>query len=109
MPRFTDDQGFDLVDWDAASGKTVWAKEEFGQTVYRTDYPADSIIKLNGEQRNIAEKAWKGDYHHVASIPLNEVHGSGLVEAFSQNDQKHINRYLNDSDNRAWRTKEGNL
>jgi hypothetical protein len=59
--------------------------------------------------RNGAERAWKGDWHRVASIPLNIAYGSGLVQAHSEGDDRSVKRFLNNPDNRAWRTKEGHL
>lgn len=110
MPRFHDENGFALFDWDKATGRTVWVRENGnGTTTWRTDYPVDSIVKQNAEQRNIAGSGWKADYHQIASIPLNMIHGEGLGEAIQNDDQKWISRWLNDSDNRAFRTKDGTV
>jgi len=107
VARFTDDEGFELVDWDAATGKSVWAKREGDSITYRSDYPVDSILSLNAEQRAIAERGWRGDLHHIASVPVATAWDSGLVEAFGDADDKFMSRWLNDADNRAFRTKEG--
>lgn len=104
-----DENGFELIDYDQATGRSVWAYFDGEKTVYRTDYPVDGLINVNAKQRNMAMSGWKGDMHHVASIPLNVAHDSGLTDAFGQDDEKFISKWLNDGDNRAWRTKEGNL
>ena len=109
MARFFDDDGFSLYEWDKYSGRTVWMKETVEGTIFRTDYPVDSITKLNAEHRAIADRAWKGDYHQIASIPLNLLYDSGLNEAATQQDGKFLSKWLNDSDNRAFRTKEGRV
>ncbi|MEO1140741.1 MAG: hypothetical protein AAFW66_00105 [Pseudomonadota bacterium] len=110
MARFHDENGFALFDWDKATGRTVWYKENAdGTTTWRTDYPVENIIKQNAEQRVIAGDSWKGEMHQIASIPLNIAHDGALGEAIKEQDQKWINRWLNDSDNRAFRTKEGNV
>lgn len=98
-----------LVSHDEKLGRTVWATENpDGSTTYRTDYRVDPLIDQNAAQRNIAGKGFKGDWHQVASVPLN-VYWDQLAEASRQGDDKFISRWLNDSDNRAWRTKEGRI
>lgn len=108
MPRIYDGDWY-LVDHDEKLGRTVWAVDNAdGTTTYRTDYRVDPTIEINKAQRNLAQNNWKGDYHHVASIPLN-VYYDQLAEAAKQGDEKFMNKWLNDSDNLAWRTKEGRL
>lgn len=98
-----------LFDYDIQTGRQVWSLQNpDGSTTFRTDYPVDKTMDINTAQRNLAQKGWSGDYHQVASIPLN-VYYDQLAEAARENDQKHISRWLNDSDNRAWRTKEGRV
>jgi hypothetical protein len=106
--RFRDGD-WDLVDHDFQLGRTMWARSNGdGTTTYRTDYRVDPTIDVNTAQRNMARKDWAGDYHHIASIPLN-VYWDQLAEASKQGDDKYISRWLNDRDNRAWRTKEGRV
>lgn len=106
--RFRDGDWW-LVDHDVKLGRTVWAHENGdGSTTYRTDYAVQPTVDLNTAQRNMARKDWAGDYHHVASIPLN-VYWDQLAEASKQGDDKFISKWLNDGDNRAWRTKEGRV
>ena len=106
--RFRDGDWY-LVDHDLKLGRTVWAREnEDGSTTYRTDYQVQPTIDINTAQRNLARKDWAGDYHHIASIPLN-VFWDQLAEASKQGDDKYVSRWLNDSDNRAWRTKNGRV
>lgn len=108
MARIRDGDWY-LVDHDFQLKRTVWARDNGdGTTTYRTDYEVDPTIEINKAQRNLAQGGWKGDYHHVASIPLN-VYYDQLAEASRQGDDKFISKWLNDSDNRAWRTKEGQL
>lgn len=106
--RFRDGDWW-LVDHDAKLGRTVWAREnEDGSTTYRTDYAVQPTVDMNTAQRNLARKDWAGDYHHIASIPLN-VYWDQLAEASKQGDDRFISKWLNDSSNRAWRTKSGNV
>ena len=104
-----DENGFELVDFDHETGRSVWSYFDGAKTVYRTDYPVDQAIKENAEDRAAASRGWAGDYHRIASIPLNIVHDSGFSEAVTQQDNKFMKRFLNDGDNAVWRTKEGQV
>lgn len=97
-----------LIDWEPVSGRTVWALFDGEKTVIRTDYPVDNLIQANTEARNATSAGWSGDWHRIASVPLNIYHDQ-LAEAERQDDQAYVSRWLNSSDNRAWRTKEGTV
>lgn len=103
------DGDWTLYSHDFALGRTVWHLFDGEKDVFRIDYNVEGLVNQNAEIRNISEKAWKGDWHRVASIPLNVAHDSGLIQAHSEGDDKFVKRFLNSSDNRAWRTKEGAL
>lgn len=108
MARIVDGD-WHLVDHDFHLKRTVWARTNAdGSTTYRTDYAVDDTIEANRDMRNAASAGWKGDWHKIASIPLN-VYYDRLAEASRQGDDKYIARWLNDADNRAWRTKSGNV
>ena len=110
MPRYRDADGFALYEWDAATGRTVWFKENGdGTTTWRTDQPVDDLLRQNAGQRNIARNDWRGDLHQIASIPLNIAYDGALGDAMKEQDTKWLSRWLNDSDNRAFRTKEGRV
>ncbi len=104
-----DENGFTLVDHDLKTGRTVWGYFDGEKQVYRVDYPVEETIKENAEARASARSDWKGEYHRVASIPLNIAHDSGFVDAITQKDKKFISNFLNDGDNAAWRTKSGKI
>lgn len=98
-----------LFDSDIQLGRFVWVRtNDDGSQTFRTDYRVDPTVEINQAQRNMANKGWAGDYHHVASIPLNVFHDQ-LAEASKQGDKRYISKWLNDSDHRAWRTKDGVL
>ncbi|MGB7243554.1 MAG: hypothetical protein WBC93_15900 [Sulfitobacter sp.] len=102
-------EGWTLFDYDPKLGRQVWyTTNGDGTTTWRSDYEVQPTIDINREQRNLAEKGFRGDYHQIASVPLN-IYYDQLAEASKQDDQAHISRWLNDSDNRAWRTKEGTV
>lgn len=101
------DGDYTLVDYDYASGRSVWSLFDGEKTVYRIDYPVAQTLEQNAIARSSTPSGWKGDWHRVASIPLNMVHDSGLSEAISGKDDKFVSKLLNDSDYRGFRTKEG--
>lgn len=103
------DGNFELLEWDAVTGRTVWGYFDGEKTVFRTDYPVENMIKNNKAEFNSAPDHWRGDYVKVASVPLNVLYDSGLDEAIGQKDNRFISRFLNDSDNRAWRTRDGRV
>ena len=98
-----------LFDYDPQLKRQVWSRRNpDGSQTFRTDYEVDPTIEANTAMRNLASPGWKGDYHKVASIPLN-VFWDQLAEASKQDDDKYISKWLNDSDNRAWRSKDGRV
>lgn len=103
------DGDWTLYDHDFALGRTIWHMFDGEKDVFRVDQNVTGLVSENAAVRNVAEKVWRGDWHRVASIPLNIAHDSGLVQAHSEGNDKFVKRFLNDSDNRAWRTKEGHL
>lgn len=108
MPRFRDGE-WTLFDHDFATGRTVWVRyNPDGSTTYRTDYPVENLIRENRDFRNALNPGWKGDWHKVASIPLNVFHEQ-LAEATRQDDMRYVSRWLNDSDHAKFRTKEGTV
>lgn len=103
------DGDWTLFDHDFKMKRTVWVRQNpDGSTTFRTDYAVDDTIEANATMRNNAEKGFKGDWHKVASIPLNVYHDK-LAEAVRQDDMGFVSKFLNDSDNRAWRTKGGKV
>lgn len=103
------DGDWTLYDYDIQTGRQVWAlHNDDGSTTFRTDYPVQPTIEINAAQRNMAQDNWHGDMHHIASVPLNVFHEQ-LGAASMQNDEKYLSKWLNDSDNRAWRTKNGTV
>lgn len=103
------DGDWTLYEYDVKLGRQVWyTTNPDGSWTFRTDYEVQPTIDQNQAQRNLAQAGWKGDYHQIASIPLNVYHDQ-LAEASQQGDDKYLSKWLNDSDNRAWRTKEGRI
>lgn len=98
-----------LHDYDFQTGRSVWVRFDGEETVFRVDTPVDNIIRDNEFTRNATSGNKFGEWVKVASIPLNHAYEQNLVRAHTEGDDKYVKRWLNDSDNRAWRSFEGNL
>ena len=105
------DGDWELVEWDARSGRTVWQMFDGAKMIVRTDYPVAQTLEENAAHRNASPDGWKGDYHRIASVPLNLLYDDnlGLNKAAQQGDDKYLTRWLNSNENRAWRTKDGRV
>lgn len=104
-----DEDGFELIDFDPHMQRSIWAYYDGERTIIKTTYATDDTVNENTEVRNSVRPDWAGDYHRIASIPLNVAHDSGFVEAMTQRDDKWMSDFLNNSDYRAWRTKSGRV
>ena len=105
------DGDWELLEWDARTGRTVWSMFDGEKIVIRTDTPVAASIEENTLVRNATPEGWKGDYHRIASVPMQLLYDDnlGLNKAVQQGDDAYLSRWLNDGDNRAWRTKEGRV
>ncbi len=93
-------------------GIRVYRLETEDHIVRRKEYyRADALASHNAEARAANAGTRWGDGQVVASIPLNVLFNpqSGLFEAMRTGDDKYVNRWLNDSDNAKFRTREGKL
>jgi len=112
VSREVRDGGWVLFDWDPVTGRTVWqCHDDDGNPVFRVDTPVTATIEHNAQVRNATPDGWKGDYHRIASVPMQLLYDKnvGLNTAIQQGDDRYLSRWLNDSDNAAWRTKEGRV
>lgn len=100
-----------LHDYDPVTGRSVWALFDGEKTVFRIDTPVQATIDDNTHARNGASTGWRGDWHRVASVPMQLLYDEnvGLNKAIQQGDDKYLSRWLNDGDNRAWRVKDGRV
>lgn len=109
-PTVRDGQ-WELFEYDPATGRTVWKMYDGEKVIFRIDTPVQSTLDENLIARNAAPDGWKGDYHRIASVPMQLLYDEnlGLNTAIQQGDDKYVSRWLNDADNRAFRTKEGRV
>jgi hypothetical protein len=100
-----------LFDFDPITGvRKMWHYDaEKDEATIETIIDATQIVADNKERFNsFDEKAtWKGDMHHIASIPMAlfyQMKAEGKLD-----DQAYMKRWLNDPDNRAFRTRPGEV
>lgn len=88
---------------------TRWWVDESGRVGVQRVNPAihDIVDRNKAIQSEMAGKKW-GDGKVFASVPL-EVVEKELWGAIKANDQKYIKKWLNDSENRDFRRKLGNV
>jgi len=100
-----------LFDINTETGtRKMWHYDaEKDEATIETIIDATQIVSDNRDRFNsFDEKAnWKGDMHHVASIPMAlyyQMKAEGKLD-----DQAYMKRWLNDPDNRAFRTRHGEV
>ena len=104
-----------MSDWrllDVENGVASYHKLEDGKTLIKSVQDTQSITDINQRMKNEADKGWKGDIHHVASIPKvvwnmwwKELGGNPMAKE----NRKWLIARLNNKDWAKVRTKEGNL
>jgi hypothetical protein len=91
-----DGGGWRLFEYFPDARKVSWAMD------------VDDILERNTRLRNeLVGERW-GDGKRVASIPIH-IWQRELAEAQREGDEKHVRKWLNDPDHRAFRTKDGKL
>lgn len=106
MPMNTSPQ---LFHQNPELGREVWHHwdPDLGH-IFETKYMVDPIIDANKSEFNEHKNSRWNEGRRAASIPLN-VFFDKLKEPIEQEDDKYVSRWLNDRDNRAWRTFPGKL
>lgn len=72
-----------------------------------TKSDVEGVVEGAKELRKEDSGNWKGDVHHVASIP--NVIWADLQRRGIADNPKRLKKWLNDRDNRAFRTKRGRV
>lgn len=99
-----------LVHENAAAGiKQFWHEDAEGNVTLQTQQDVSQVIEQNKREFNsVDERAgWGGEMHKVASIPLSLLHE--LEKKGITKDPARLKAWLNDPDNRAFRTRPGKV
>ena len=94
------------LDYDPFSGIAHWVDtdEETGITNYGVDQDVREIVEDNKAQYNADHPGW-GEGRHVASIPMSLF--AEWIREGKDKDQAFLKRFLNDPENRHFRTRPG--
>ncbi len=103
------DGAWKLMEHDLATGRSVWMTVQDDQYVFRVDMPLDDIFTANNDAVIDTNGRRFGDYNRVASIPHHLVYQNGVNDALEQGDSRWLSRFLNDGDNRKFRTSRGSV
>lgn len=98
-----------LFDRDPAMGTTTYFHydDAAGSMTLETLQETDAIVEGNKQDSNNARTGWRGDMHRIASIPMTlymQLKQQGIVD-----DPKAFKAWLNDPENRYFRTKTGRV
>ncbi len=99
-----------LLAYDPLTGvETIFHYDDAEDTFTLEDRQTNvrQIVEQNVALANAARSDWKGDFHHVASLPLVVLHD--LKKRGILDDAKAFRKWLNEPDNRVFRTKGGRV
>ena len=102
-----------LIDKDIIRSK-VAHQDENGGIVIATEQDVTDIIEQNKKEYNMNTGRWKEDVleNKITSIPLTVIdtlNQKGIMKGFDVVDQKKFRAWLNDPDNRFFRTRQGKI
>jgi len=100
----------EVISHDLASGtRKVYRDidDEHGVIITEQMFSND-IADHATDLRNARSGTKMGDIVHLASIPIN-VYFDQLREAQRQGDEKFMLKWIQDRENKAWRTRDGNF
>ena len=101
-----------VLDYDPVTGITQWFHydEATGDIGLQTQQDVTAIIEgTKGAVNPVDERApWKGDVHKVASIPMSIYHELAKISN-NFKAERVIRKWLNDKDNRVFRTRPGKV
>jgi len=94
-----------LLSHDPLLGKTEWYWHDDVTDTGKVEevWDVSSIVEANKAMyaATDARKGWKGDWHHIASLPMSVAQDLWNKSAKGK-DQKALKRFINDPDNRAF-------
>jgi len=100
-----------LFDFDPVTGtKKIWHYDaDKDEAVIETIFDTSNLVETNKAMFNAVDEraSWKGDMHLVASIPM-ELFMKWKSEG-KLDDQAFLKKWLNDPDNRLFRTRPGEV
>jgi hypothetical protein len=88
--------------------------EDGDRIVIATEQDVTEIIEQNKKEYNATPSRWGDDIfdNKIASIPLtviDDLNKQGIMRGFYILDKKAFRKFLNDPDNRVFRTRQGKI
>jgi len=93
-------------------GRYTVAHETDDGVILETKQDVSTIIEANKKQYNEAEKKFDDVITHVARLPLtliDDLNRKGIMRGFQVVDQTRFKAFLNNPDNRFFRTHPGHI
>ena len=102
-----------IIDKDVIKTQTA-ANDGDGGLVIQTSQDVTDIVEQNKKEYNENNGSWGGELfdNKIASIPMtviDELNKKGVMRGFHVVDQKKFRLWLNDPDNRFFRTRQGRI
>ena len=97
-----------LLSHNPVSGEYTWYQDLGESYATAVTVDPDEMLAANNQQQVDNLNRPFGDVAQVARMPMH-LWQKHIAPAVQQDDQKHIKRFLNDIDNRKFRTKLGAL
>jgi hypothetical protein len=102
-----------LLDKDNVRQKVAHNTDD-GEIVIATEQDVSSIIEQNKKEYNATNGRWGDDIldNKIASIPLtviDDLNKANIMRGFHVIDQKKFRAWLNNPDNRFFRTRQGKI
>lgn len=98
--------------FSVADGRYTIAHKQDDQVILETTQDVTNIIEWNKIQTNEATLKTDSVMTHVARIPftvIDDLNKKGIMQGFMIKDSAAFKRWLNDPDNRVWRTYPGSV
>jgi hypothetical protein len=103
------DGDWSLLDYDFQTGTSKWIMYHGdGSYTIRADQPMDRVLEQNKEDLNASAGRRWGEGQRTASVPTH-IYDKYLRQARLEGDHAYVKKWLNDSDNRMYRTFGGRI
>jgi hypothetical protein len=102
-----------IIDKDVIKTQTA-ADDGDGGLIIQTSQDVTDIVEQNKKEYNENNGSWGGELfdNKIASIPMtviDDLNKKGIMKGFHVVDQKKFRLWLNDPDNRFFRTRQGRI
>jgi hypothetical protein len=102
-----------IIDKDVIKTQTA-ADDGDGGLIIQTSQDVTDIVEQNKKEYNENNGSWGGELfdNKIASIPMtviDDLNKKGIMRGFHVIDQKKFRLWLNDPDNRFFRTRQGRI